>query len=291
MKKNNNNSTNDTQNCEKNKKIRFLLFTLFIIIFLWCIIFIIQNLVLAKISSTKNQMLIELFEQNLNTQNSTEEIDIQLQEFLKINPEFIGWLNIGETKLPVVKTNNNTKYLDMDFYGKKDKRGTVFMDFRNNPEFTNETQMLYGHNYNYSKEMFYEIEKLKKSDYATKYPFINFNTIYGNRSYVLCTVFVTDIDENSKDYFNYHNLFLTTDNKDKQNFIDEIKKRALLRSNIEFNTQDSLILLSTCGYEFSTQRIVAVAKLISDEETKILSPNYSHNPNAKMPLLWELLYK
>ena len=54
-------------------------------------------------------------------------------EMLQINPDYVGWLHIGGTGIdyPVVRGDDNEKYLDTSFYGEESVTGALFMDFRN----------------------------------------------------------------------------------------------------------------------------------------------------------------
>ena len=50
-----------------------------------------------------------------------------------INPDLVGWLELGGENAfsaPVVQ-RDNTYYLKHDFYGKEDRHGAVFLDYRN----------------------------------------------------------------------------------------------------------------------------------------------------------------
>ena len=264
-----------------NKK-QLMVFTLLIIIFMWCVIFIVQNIVLDKIHRVKGDMLKNIYEESIGSDSNVKN---PLSEFTQINNEFIGWLKVGESLLPVVQAKDNVKYLTLDLYEKYDKRGTPFLDYRNNAESLGETMLIYGHNYNYSQEMFYEVEKLKNPEYTNKYPYILFNTIYGEKKYVIVAVFIVDINEDG--VFDYNNSFLLNDEENRRDFVENISVRNLLSTNLSFDMEDRLIMLSTCGYDFLTERIVAVGKLV---DTEIEEPIYKKNPNPLLPQIWKRLY-
>ena len=70
-----------------------------------------------------------------------------------INPDIVAWIYIPGTVInyPVVKGEDNDYYLSHDF--NKDAAwlasyGAIFMDYRNNPDFSDMSYFLYGHHMN-----------------------------------------------------------------------------------------------------------------------------------------------
>jgi sortase B len=53
-------------------------------------------------------------------------------QWLEINPDYVGWLNIRGTVIdfPVVRGTDNVKYLTTSFHGEDNILGAVFMDYR-----------------------------------------------------------------------------------------------------------------------------------------------------------------
>jgi len=54
------------------------------------------------------------------------------EEMRQINPDYVGWIRIDGTDIdyPVVRGEDNEKYLKTSFYGETSITGTVFMDYR-----------------------------------------------------------------------------------------------------------------------------------------------------------------
>jgi len=54
------------------------------------------------------------------------------EEMRQINPDYVGWIRIEGTDIdyPVVRGEDNEKYLKTSFYGETNITGTVFMDYR-----------------------------------------------------------------------------------------------------------------------------------------------------------------
>lgn len=68
----------------------------------------------------------------------------------EINPDIVGWIYIPDSKInyPIVQGPDNQKYLDTAFNGKDgwfSSAGTIFIDVKNDPAFTDRNTFLYGH--------------------------------------------------------------------------------------------------------------------------------------------------
>ncbi|MDR1617373.1 MAG: class B sortase, partial [Syntrophomonadaceae bacterium] len=65
-----------------------------------------------------------------------------------VNPDYIGWLRIkgASVDYPVVRGQDNEKYLSATFMGENGKTGSIFMDYRCESGFDSPYAILYGHN-------------------------------------------------------------------------------------------------------------------------------------------------
>ena len=68
-------------------------------------------------------------------------------EMRSINPDYICWIKIEGSNVdyPVVRGDDNEKYLDLSFYGEENYLGALFMDYRCVGEFVPHI-IIYGHN-------------------------------------------------------------------------------------------------------------------------------------------------
>ena len=70
-----------------------------------------------------------------------------------VNPDTVGWVYIPNTVInyPIVQAGDNDYYLSHDFDGDEGwlaDFGSVFLDYRNNPEWTDASSFVYGHHLN-----------------------------------------------------------------------------------------------------------------------------------------------
>ena len=69
------------------------------------------------------------------------------EELKKISGNCVAWLELDGTDMdfPIMQSGNNTDYLNKDPYGNYSLAGSIFLDFRNSPDFTDEYSLVYGH--------------------------------------------------------------------------------------------------------------------------------------------------
>ena len=75
---------------------------------------------------------------------------INLEALRQVNPDVIGWVMIPDTKInyPILQGTDNDYYLGHTWQGVKNSVGSIFMEYRNTPDFTDYNTILYGHNMN-----------------------------------------------------------------------------------------------------------------------------------------------
>ncbi|MCL2249213.1 MAG: class B sortase [Oscillospiraceae bacterium] len=71
-----------------------------------------------------------------------------LMRLAELNPDFVGWIEIFGTLVdyPIVQGSDNSFYLRRTFLCERNRAGSVFMDFRAEPDFHTPLTFLYGHN-------------------------------------------------------------------------------------------------------------------------------------------------
>lgn len=249
-------------------------------IFIWAMLLIISEY-------TNRWQASAISEQLQKEYSAAETSDDKFSSMLRINPDFFAWLNVGELSTPVVKGSDNKKYLNTDFYGNEDTRGTIFADYRNSLAGGLEPIILYGHNFTSSGEMFAVVEKLMDINFLSAHPFLELELKNGTKKYYIHTLFKTDADSNSSDFFDYTNLPFSDDTKAIEKLISEINRRTFIKDSTSLTPKDTILILSTCGYDYADERIVAVAKLMDD---KNYTPTYTAVENPYKTEKWRRLY-
>lgn len=93
-----------------------------------------------------------------------------LQENSPITDDMVAWLTIDNTNIdyPIMQGNDNVKYLNTNPFGEYSLSGSIFLDSRNAPDFTDEYSIIYGHHMDYG-EMFGALDAFIDKDYLQKH--------------------------------------------------------------------------------------------------------------------------
>lgn len=69
------------------------------------------------------------------------------EDLLAINPDVCAWITLDNTKIdyPVLQGSTNLTYVNRDVYGNFALAGSIFLDTRNERDFSDAYSLLYGH--------------------------------------------------------------------------------------------------------------------------------------------------
>lgn len=185
---------------------------------------------------------------------STKEI---IAELKKINKDIIGYIEVGglPIKYPVVQASDNDYYLRRDLNRKYSIPGTIYMDYRNDSEMTDQNTVIYGHNMR-NKTMFGTLDKLGNQEFVNSNGgnYIRYTTednifIYKMISYMI-------VDE--KDDYRTPNV----DGESFINFLNKSKSNSIVDfGDFEFSEETKILTLSTCT-DVETNRDAVQAVLV-----------------------------
>jgi len=220
-------------------------------------------------------------------------VDPQMAFLRDINRDLVGWLELGGESgfaAPVVQ-RDNSYYLKHDFYGRDDRHGAVFLDYRNQIEPNDDNLILYGHNMN-DGAWFHYLVNYQDPDFVRQNPIITFDTLHEEGRYVVFGVFVAATLPQHGDDFDYHNKVSFQTVEDKQDYLDRVSRRSLLDTGVESTIRDELLTLSTCLYDFSGERLVVVARRLREGESEgdFAALQVSRRADPEMPAIWQQLY-
>lgn len=85
---------------------------------------------------------------------------------LSINPDVCGWITMDGTAIdyPILQGATNHTYINTNVYGEFALAGSIFLDSRNNRDFSDTYSLLYGHHMADSK-MFGDLDLYKDGDF------------------------------------------------------------------------------------------------------------------------------
>lgn len=98
--------------------------------------------------------------------------DDPLAGLIEVNRDFVGWIFIeGVIDYPVVRGQDNERYLNLTFSGKYNPSGAIFMDSRNSKDFGEQVCVVYGHNMK-DGSMFAPLHKYRDPSFMAEHPHI-----------------------------------------------------------------------------------------------------------------------
>lgn len=175
------------------------------------------------------------------------------EELKSINSDYKMWIQIENTNInyPVVQGSDNDYYLKHNFRKESNISGTVFVESANDID-NDKNIILYGHNMR-NGTMFNNITNYKEESFFNednKISIIMNNTLY---EYEVFSVYVKNVSE--------VNLAIGFASEDEFiNYAYNEADESLYKKEVDFSTEDNLITLVTCSYEFTDARTIVVAR-------------------------------
>lgn len=170
------------------------------------------------------------------------------------NPDIIGFLYVADTNITnvILHGEDNYFYLHRDMFGNRNSNGSVFMDFRNAPDFTDRNTILYGHNMN-NGTMFHNIRYYMEREFFEAHPHIKVITDDMIFVYEVFSAFSTHIE------FDYIQVEFEDD--EFEELVAEIARRSAYDTGVTATGDDRILVLSTCTNVSRNTRIVVVGRL------------------------------
>lgn len=210
------------------------------------------------------------------------------------NSDVVGWLRIPNTNInyPVVVGPDNLYYSAKGYDKNYSYYGVVWAD--SDTKFGTKSQIsqntvLYGHNWtNYTANpfitrandiMFGQLPSFHYLNFCKSTPYIHYSTEDASMTWKVFAVFYTE------ESFNY--IVSDPGAAGLQYIINEAKARSLHDFNVDVNSSDKILTLSTCTRAYgqtNQQRFVVMARLMRDGES-ISEVQITPNSDFKRPQL------
>lgn len=204
---------------------------------------------------------------------------VSFEDLQKKNPDVKGWLTVYGTNIdyPVLYSpEDNNYYLNHNSFKEPESSGSIFLDYRNNPDLSDFNNILHGHHMAEHK-MFGDLDLFAKDDFFQKHEFGNlFYNGKDNGIQIIATILTDGFDAN------IYNTNVQTDDErvklinyiyqkavlirgvDLTNKEQSERERQLLQQGITspLTPRDTLIVFSTCNLTETNGRYIVVAKLL-----------------------------
>lgn len=192
------------------------------------------------------------------TEDNFKMLDINFDELEKTNSDIVAYLKVDNTLVdyPIVKTNNNSFYLNHSIDKTHNNAGWTFLDYRNDINNLDHNNIIYGHSRK-DKTMFGSLfNLLNKSWFKNNSHYIYLSTKKENLLWEIFSIYII----NNEEYFLVTNF---NNSKEHIEYINDSIKRSIYNFNITLDQNDKILTLSTCNGRH--KKLVIQAKLIKKE--------------------------
>lgn len=186
------------------------------------------------------------------------EYELPMEEEKRIPLEhMVAWLTLEDTPVdfPVMQGKDNMEYLNKDPYGQYSLAGSIFLDSRNQPDFSDPYSLIYGHHMEHGS-MFGALDRFLDETYFFSHR--EGTLTVGEEALKIRTMAVVETGGEEEA------VFAPTENDSLT--LPFIEEHALYRDHsVSMGKQDRLIALSTCKYPDTSDRIIVFCVLMPNE--------------------------
>jgi sortase B len=193
-------------------------------------------------------------------------------ELYAINPDVVGWIDVGNYMSMPVVYKDNSFYLDHDYYGNPDNAGTLFINEANtiwpNGETPADQNLLFhGHNMR-DGSIFGDLDEYRKLEYMQQNVIVYFRTIYDYDPipYVIFGAFDMSATPGEAGYFDigYINF---DDDAEFEEYTNGILRRSFYNMPYGVERNDRMLSLITCSYSNENGRFTLFCRELHEDET------------------------
>ena len=182
---------------------------------------------------------------------------VDFEALQKMNPDIVGWICVEGTKInyPIVQGKNNDQYLYRTVTGKRNSAGSIFLDAKAEPDFSDRNSPIYGHNMK-NGSMFADVTDYKSQKFYNKHPVALLMTPDGNFVVKLFSGYTTKDSSDAWD--------MEFSDQEFQKWLDKRVQKSYFKAKVKPDSQDYILTLSTCTYETDDARFVLHGILVEE---------------------------
>lgn len=274
------NDSKNKHNAGKNKKNHVLIIveTSLFLLFIFSAVMVIKQVLQAKHEQeafTDLAAIVLEADQDFpmsksdNTDAAQESTETQApvvpspyQNLYDMNNDFIGWLNIPNTKIdyPVMFTPDEPEYyLRRAFDKTSSQSGTPFVGENGNID--SDCLIIYGHNMK-NGSMFGTLDNYADKDFLTENRTFSFHTLLDDREYEVFAAVKTNILHSDETGFRYYNYSGDLSQRAYEELVDWLVANTVYDTGISPVYGEQILILSTCSYHTDNGRFIVAARRI-----------------------------
>ncbi len=192
----------------------------------------------------------ELRQESLSEPEVSEDLpSVDFGVLRKINQDTAAWLYCpGVLSYPVVRSDDNSYYLDHLFDGSQGSAGCLFLDNRSAADFSDRHFVIYGHHMK-DGSMFAALENYREQSYYDEHPVMYLITPEATYGIALFTAYTADTASDA-----WRVEF--SDDRQFSLWLESTAGRSFFESDVIPGADDPIVTLSTCSYDFEDARFV-----------------------------------
>lgn len=186
-----------------------------------------------------------------NIESEKVPIKVDFSVLQQENEDIVAWLYSNGTQInyPILQGKDNEYYVRKLPNRKYNIAGSLFMDYRNSKDFNDYNTIIYGHNMK-NGTMFGTLQKYKNQKYYDEHKTIYLLTEKQNYEIELFAGYTISVNSDIYDLLEM-----------SQGEINSVIKKSDFNSDVNVTSEDKIITLSTCAYEFEGARYVLMGVL------------------------------
>jgi len=171
-------------------------------------------------------------------------------------PGIVAWIKLEGSMIdyPVMQYTDNVYFLSHLPDGTQHRNGSIFLDYRNNSDFSDRSILIYGHELR-TQDMFAALKNYRDQEFFDANPILYLYTPQQDYTIVL---FAGHLAHSGRD----HPPLIFPDDEMFLSYIEELKKVSLFNSDVTVTADDTIVSLCTCAYDFDEARLVLTGILV-----------------------------
>lgn len=187
------------------------------------------------------------------TYKPSAEEALSFEELRMRNPEVFGWLTVYGTQIdyPLVQGEDNMKYVNTDAEGNFSLSGSIFLDSRNEKNFQDINNIIYGHHME-KKKMFGELPEFADKSFFDEHAY---GAVYYEEAWHGIEFFAfLDADA-------YDEVLYNAKVADPERYQAYVREHAAQYRELPLQEDAHYVLLSTCASDSTNGRHILVGRL------------------------------
>ncbi len=182
--------------------------------------------------------------------------EVDHEKLAQMNGDYRCWIYAPGTQIdyPIVQCEDNSYYLKRMFNRERNSAGTLFIDYRNLPDFQDPNTLIYGHHMR-NDSMFGTLTDYARQEYFEAHPFM---LVMAEKKVFILEIFAGYVTSDKDHCYD----IAISDEEDMQKFLQEAERKSDFNSGVAVQTTEQLVTLSTCAYAFEDARYILIGRIV-----------------------------